>query len=68
MAQRYHHPEQHNRMRHGNCPECGQPPAAHLDDPRFWIPRSCDLMTHGVTERIDQYLADKEAGEAYASV
>ena len=55
MAQRYADPLARERMAAGNCPECGEPPGAHLNDPRFWIPRRCDLLPHGVTERIEQY-------------
>ncbi len=62
MAQRYTSPASRERMAAGTCPECGKPAEAHSGDPRFWIPRACDLLPHGVTERIGQYQAD-QAGE-----
>lgn len=62
MAQRYTSPAARERMAGGMCPECGESPEAHLYDPRFWLPRRCDLLPHGVTERIGQYHAD-QAGE-----
>lgn len=37
MAQRYHDDMSHWRMDNGNCPECGEKPAQHLSDSRFWI-------------------------------
>ena len=58
-AQRYSHPTALQRMGNGLCPECGEASSAHLDDPRFWLPRRCDLMPHGVVERINQYEADR---------
>ena len=61
MAQRYTSTLAQERMRLGLCPECGEAPSSHLDDPRFWLPRRCDLMPPGVTVRIDQYRADAEA-------
>ena len=59
MAQRYHDDMSHWRMDNGNCPECGEKPAQHLSDSRFWIPRNCSLLPQGVTERIEQYKADR---------
>lgn len=34
--------------------------ACHGNDPRFWMPSNvaCSLLAYGVTERIEQYLAD----------
>ena len=58
MAQRYSDENSRRRMARGDCPECGDPIHAHLDDPRFWLPRRCDLTPNGVTSRIDQYRAD----------
>jgi hypothetical protein len=40
-------------MRANLCPECDQPAEAHLDDNRFWMPRTCSLLPKGVTERIE---------------
>ena len=62
-AQRYTSPVACERMAAGNCPECGEPAEAHINDPRFWIPRQCDLLPHGVTERIAQYQADQAEPE-----
>lgn len=65
-AQRYTSPAALERMAAGNCPECGQSAEAHSGDPRFWIPRDCDLLPHGVTERIEQYRVDQaELPEGY---
>ena len=55
MAQRYTQPLALDRMKQGLCPECGLPPDTHLDDPRFWIPRDCDLLRDGVADRLAQY-------------
>lgn len=54
-AQRYRDPIALDRMRSGTCPECGDAPAAHGNDNRFWAPinQRCDLMERGVVERID---------------
>lgn len=54
-AQTYTAPVAIERMRAGNCPECGSTPESHTDDVHFWIPRShdCSLLPHGVVERID---------------
>ena len=57
-TQRYSSPVARERMGRGRCPECGEPPEHHLDDIRFWIPRSCSLLTRGVIDRIDQYKTD----------
>jgi len=57
-AQRYSSSVARERMGRGECPECGETPAAHSNDPRFWIPRSCDLLERGVTERVAQYQSD----------
>ncbi len=59
MAQRYADNAARERMAAGKCPGCGEPPEAHVNDARFWIPRNCDLLPHGVTERIGQYRADQ---------
>lgn len=61
MAQRYHDDTSHRRMAAENCPECGEPASEHVNDNRFWIPRRCDLLPHGVTERIEQHQADRAA-------
>jgi hypothetical protein len=58
MAQRYFSETARDRMAEGRCPECGMTPGTHTDDPRFWIPRRCDLTPNGVVERINQYHAD----------
>lgn len=55
MAQRYADPAARARMRNGLCPECGKYPEQHSDDPRFWVPRNCDLLPQGVRDRIEQY-------------
>jgi hypothetical protein len=60
-AQRYTAPLAHERMDAGLCPECGGTASNHLDDNRFWLPRTCDLLPRGVEERVLQYRADKEA-------
>lgn len=67
MAQRYPGQTAHARMEQGFCPECGQQPESHSTSPLFWtrFPGDCDLLPAGVTERIEQYRADKEAGEEY---
>lgn len=62
LAQRYDHPTARERMASGRCPECGEHDFAHSSDPRFWIPRRCDLLPAGVTERIGQYDAEVAAG------
>ena len=64
MAQRYSDPKARGLMELGLCPECGTPALSHLDDPRFWVPRRCDLLAHGVTERIERYRADKAESNA----
>ena len=64
MAQRYTSQIAQGRMAAGNCPECGEKPAQHLSDSRFWIPRNCSLLPHGVTERIGQYRADRAARDS----
>lgn len=58
MAQRYPAGPAHERMAHGLCPECGGLPREHSEDTRFWIPRNCDLLPTGVSDRIAQYEAD----------
>jgi hypothetical protein len=55
MAQRYSTPTDRGRMANGLCPECGESSREHIDDPRFWIPRRCDLTPAGVVDRINQY-------------
>ena len=62
QAQRYTSPVACERMAAGNCPECGEPAEGHVNDQRFWIPRACDLLPHGVTGRIAQYQADQALG------
>lgn len=57
-AQRYAPGVAHKRMAADTCPECGEPAGEHLNDNRFWMPRRCDLLPHGVVERIEQYRAD----------
>ena len=66
-AQRYTSPVARERMAAGTCPECGESAEAHSGDPRFWIPRACSLLPHGVTERIAQYQADQDGQEAGSS-
>lgn len=62
MAQRYTHPLSLKRMEKGECPECGAKPDMHDDNPYFWLRASeCSLLPHGVEERIQQYLDDKES-------
>lgn len=63
MAQRYKGALTLSFMEAGNCPECGESPEVHLDDNRFWLPRRCDLLPHGVRDRIAQYQQDKENRE-----
>lgn len=58
MAQRYTGTVARERMSEDNCPECGDLPAAHSSDNRFWIPRACDLTLEGVKDRIAQYWSD----------
>jgi hypothetical protein len=60
MAQRYRPGIAHERMADNRCPECGAFAEDHLDDSRFWMPRNCDLLPRGVTDRIEQYLADQK--------
>lgn len=58
-AQRYSTGIARDRMADDNCPECGQPADMHSPEPRFWVRGSgCDLLPHGVTERIQQYRDD----------
>lgn len=59
MAQRYTHPTALERMDSGLCPECGEAEEQHLNDPRFWMPRRCDLLPRGVRERIEQRRSDR---------
>ena len=58
MAQRYADPVARERMAGDCCPECGEAASAHLNDPRFWLPRNCGLLPVGVRDRIAQYQAD----------
>jgi len=65
QAQRYWPGPAHERMREGNCPECGNAPERHGDDPRFWLPNGalglgCSLLRAGVEERIAQFNRDNE--------
>ena len=60
MSQRYTHPTAQERMARDLCPECGQPAWDHTNEVRFWVPRACDLLPQGVTDRIAQYRADQE--------
>lgn len=60
-AQRYHDSGSWTRMAHGRCPECGETPEHHSNDPRFWVPRRCDLLPQGVRDRIEQYRRDHAA-------
>jgi hypothetical protein len=59
MAQTYTAPVARERMAAGLCPECGQAVDTHVADNRFWIPRRCDLLPAGVTDRIDHYQAQE---------
>lgn len=59
MSQRYVTPLAQERMADGKCPECGTAPETHDNDPRFWVRLGCDLLPHGVVERIEQYRADR---------
>ena len=59
MGQRYAPGVAHDRMSVGGCPECAATPESHNPDPRFWVPRHCDLRPDGVHDRIAQYEADK---------
>ena len=61
-AQRYASPVAQERMARGTCPECGDSALAHSNDPRFWMPRSCDLTAQGVVDRINQHAADLSEG------
>lgn len=60
-AQRYTHPQALAYMAQGLCPECGAKPEEHNGDPRFWMRPggACDLLPHGVEDRINQFLADR---------
>jgi hypothetical protein len=58
MAQRYSSPVARGRMAAGLCPECGDSPRTHSADPRFWVPRRCDLTPVGVVERVQQYQSE----------
>lgn len=61
MSQRYTSQVAQERMADGLCPECGARPDAHSGDPRFWLRGgSCDLLPHGVADRIAQYRVDGE--------
>lgn len=62
MAQSYPQLVARERMSRGLCPECGQPPATHSNDLRFWMPRACDLTQTGVVDRIDQYRTETNDG------
>lgn len=71
QAQRYRPGIWQDRMREGNCPECGEAPERHGDDNRFWVPNGslglgCSLMRRGVEERIAQFVKDNEEQEQYA--
>lgn len=57
MTQRYDSSVSIERMEAGLCPECGDAPALHTDDPRFWVPRKCDLLRMGVEDRIASHAA-----------
>jgi hypothetical protein len=54
MTQTYMHPAAVERMRDDKCPECGAPPEDHSAAAEFWLrgPLGCDLLPHGVTDRI----------------
>jgi hypothetical protein len=56
---RYNPGVAHERMEQGLCPECGEPASHHNPDPRFWIPRNCDLLPAGVDGAIAQFRADR---------
>jgi hypothetical protein len=51
MAQTYTNPTAIERMREGNCPECGGPPFRHDG---WGGPRGCSLTDNGVADRIAQ--------------
>lgn len=53
MAQRYTDPVALERMREGNCPECGDSPDKHLDHP------GCSLTVHDALTRVMQYTLDQ---------
>jgi hypothetical protein len=54
MTQTYLHLAAVERMRDGKCPECGAAPEDHSAVAEFWLrdPLRCDLLPHGVTDRI----------------
>ena len=59
MAQRYRPGVAHERMADGCCPECGKLPEAHAGEwsvPAMFAP--CNLLVHGVIDRIEQYRSD----------
>lgn len=63
-AQRYSTVAAFERMEQGLCPECGREPDVHSMERDFWIrpgwsSGSCDLLPHGVRERIEQWQADQ---------
>jgi hypothetical protein len=60
MSQRYSAPVALERMRLGNCPECGAAPDDHSHAIEFWLrPGGCDLLPIGVTDRIARFEQDR---------
>ena len=70
-VQRYRSGIAHERMEQGLCPECGKPAAEHSSRVEFWLRpgafTSCDLLPHGVEERIAQYVEDRDAAASLES-